>query len=118
MIKNARNMFVTLLTIRGVRHLADFKSDINTAPGHRGLSIAPRVLTEDDGMLLNYYVYDDPHASEVIGADTLVSYRNGDDGIALGVSPTKKGKSGRMKAYSGIYKRGGGDEIATSISMF
>lgn len=116
--KEARNFFLSLITIRGPKYVVDAKARINTADGCNGESIAPRVESQDGGALLTVFSYIDPHAVTIARQETLVSLKNGDDGIAVGISSTDGGLSRRIMAASDSCKRGGGDDIAAAISIF
>jgi hypothetical protein len=114
--KETRNFFVTMLTIRGAKNILDTNGKINTARGKSGEAYSPRVDT-DIGALITAFVYDDPHVVEIKKQKTLVSFKNGDDGMAVGISETDGGLSKRIHACANSTQRGGGDDIAVAISI-
>lgn len=115
--KEARNFFVSLLTIRGSKYISDHKARINTASGCKGQGVTPRINTEPDGAIISAFAYDDPHSVTIANQKTLVSLKNGDDGLAVGISATEGDMSKRIRASSDSCKRGGGDDIAMAISI-
>jgi hypothetical protein len=115
--KKSRNFFVSLLTIRGATKIVAAKGMIDSASGSRGLSYAPKIRTAEQGAIISSFCYDDPFQADVVNQKTLVSLRNGDDGLAVGIGSTDGGLSRRIKAYDGQKQRGGGDDIAVAISI-
>ena len=88
--------------------------------GREGEARAPSVQTEDNGIVLASYVYDDPQVATIIGGygfDMILSTdtRSG-DGMAIGVKSTSEGESGYAYA-EGQWQPGGGNEIGMAISF-
>jgi hypothetical protein len=116
--KEARNFFVTALTLRGPKFIVDSKARINTASGCKGEGITSRVNSDDSGALVTVWSFDDPHSVTIANQETLVSMKNGDDGMAVGISPTEGGMTRRIRAVGDSCQRGGGDDIAMAISIY
>lgn len=116
--KSARNLFVSMITLRGPKIVIDASANINTAGGSWGDAIAPRVQTANLGALVTAFAYDDPHAAKISNQETLVSMRNGDDGIAVGISSSKGGLSKRIRARGESSQKGGGDDIAMALAIY
>jgi hypothetical protein len=116
--KESRNFFVSLITLRGPKFVVDSKARINTANGCKGEGVTSRINTDENGVLVTAFAYDDPHSVTIAKQETIVSIKNGDDGMAVGVSPTDGGMSRRIRAVGDSCQRGGGDDIAMAISLY
>ena len=96
----------------------DRKFRINTASGSYGEAYTPRVEGANGGAIVTAFAYDDPHAVNIQNQHTLVSMRNGDDGIAVGISASEGGLEKRFRAIGEVSKRGGGDDIAMALAIY
>ena len=116
--KSSKNYFASLITLRGPKYILDAKARINTASGDQGLAITPRVETANGGAVISAFAYDDPHAVNVLDQKTIVSIKNGDDGLAVGIGSSDGGLSKRIKATGDSSQRGGGNDIAMALSIY
>jgi len=122
-VTDGKSTFVAIIAIRGLnkrRPVVDSGADKDVVSGREGGARAPSVQTEDDGLIIASYVYDDPHVATIMGRhhfDMILSTdtRSG-DGMAIGVKSTSKGKSGYIYA-EGRWQPGGGNEIGMTISF-
>ena len=75
---------------------------------------------EKGGAVLACFIYDDPHVATVRDGDfeMLLSTDPGGDGIALAIASTdSKGDTGSIRAQGRREEKGGGDDIAMTISL-
>ena len=122
-VTDGKSTFVSIVAIRGLnkrRPVVDSGADKDVVSGREGGARAPSVETEDDGLILASYVYDDPQVAKVMGRhefDMILSTdtRSG-DGMAIGVKSTREGESGYIYA-EGQWQPGGGNEIGMAISF-
>ena len=122
-VTDGKSAFVSIVAIRGLnkrRPVVDSGADKDVVSGREGGARAPSVETEDDGLILASYVYDDPQVAKVMGRhefDMILSTdtRSG-DGMAIGVKSTREGESGYIYA-EGQWQPGGGNEIGMAISF-
>ena len=122
-ISGSKNTFVSIVALRGVDRntpVVDFDSGEDTGTGREGDAKAPGVRTEKDGIVLATFAFDDPHQAVITtkGFIMLLSTDSGTgDGLAIGVSPTNGDRTGSIDATGTSYERGGGDDIASTISF-
>ena len=122
-ISKGKNTFVSIVSLRGVdsnNPVVDFDSGEDTESGREGDVKAPSVNTERDGVVLFAAAFDDPHQAVVTtkGFTMLLSTDSGTgDGLAIGISPTNGDRTGSIGATGTSYERGGGDDIASTISF-
>lgn len=122
-VTDGKSTFVSIVAIRGLnkrRPVVDSGADKDVVSGREGGARAPSVKTEDDGLIIAAYSYDDPQVAKVMGRhdfDMILSTdtRSG-DGMAIGVKSTREGESGYIYA-EGQWQPGGGNEIGMAISF-
>ena len=122
-VTDGKSTFVSIVAIRGLnkrRPVVDSGADKDVVSGREGGARAPSVETEDDGLVIVTYSYDDPQVARVMGRqdfDMILSTdtRSG-DGMAIGVKSTREGESGYIYA-EGQWQPGGGNEIGMAISF-
>ena len=122
-ISGGKNTFVSLVSLRGVdpsNPVVDFDSGEDTETGREGDATAPSIRTEEGGVCLAIFAFDDPHQAVVTtkGFTMLLSTDTGTgDGLAIAVSSTDGDRTGSIRAIGSSYERGGGDDIAFAISF-
>jgi hypothetical protein len=122
-ISDGKNTFVSIVALRGIdgrKPIVDADADEDTADGREGDAKAPSVRAEKGGVVLACFIYDDPHVATVEedGFDMLLSDSPGGDGMAIAIAPTdSNGRTDIIKARGRNEERGGGDDIAMTISL-
>ena len=122
-ISGGKNTFVSIVSLRGIdptNPVVDFDSGEDTETGREGDATAPSIRTEEGGMCLAIFAFDDPHQSVVTtkGFTMLLSTDTGTgDGLAIAVSSTDGDRTGSIRATGTSHERGGGDDIASAISF-
>mmetsp|Transcript_19333 Transcript_19333/g.55669 ORF Transcript_19333/g.55669 Transcript_19333/m.55669 type:complete len:688 (+) Transcript_19333:571-2634(+) len=122
-ISDGKNTFVSIVALRGIdgrKPIVDADADEDTADGKEGDAKAPSVRAEKGGIVLACYIFDDPHVARVKDNDfeMLLSSDPGGDGMAIAVAPTKSdGNTGTIRAEGRREEKGGGDDIAMTLSL-
>lgn len=122
-VTDGKSTFVSIVALRGVdkrRPVIDSGADKDVMSGREGAARAPSVQTEDDGIVIASYVYDDPQVGKIMSRHDFnmilsTDTRSG-DGMAIGVKSTRDGESGNVYA-EGQWQPGGGNEIGMAISF-
>ena len=125
-IDQGKSIFATMLALRGAdasAPIVDVAADgIDTIPEIGGGSRAPAVLSEEDGLGIFSFAFDDPLKSIALntpGASTITSFKAvSGDGMAMFSSSNKNvdGTVGPINV-NGTFTRGAGNEVAISISI-
>ena len=122
-ISDGKNTFVSIVALRGIdgrKPIVDADADEDTDDGREGDAKAPSVRAEKGGAVLACFIYDDPHVATVRDDDfeMLLSTDPGGDGIALAIASTdSNGDTGSIRAQGRREEKGGGDDIAMTISL-
>jgi len=117
-IRAGRNLFASLITVRGVGSIKATKQARNMygndGNGQTGL---PSLATAKGGVLFTAVMYDDPHVGTWKGArKMLTSFANGDDGQAIGIYKTNGQSTGILKSKGAGYVSGGREYWTVGIS--
>lgn len=122
-ISDGKNTFVSIVAVRGIdgrKPIVDADADEDTDDGREGDAKAPSVRAEKGGAVLACFIFDDPHVARVKDDDfeMLLSTDTGGDGMALAIAPTdSNGDTGSIRAQGRREEKGGGDDIAMTISI-
>lgn len=122
-ISDGKNTLVSIVALRGIdgrKPIVDADADEDTDDGREGNAKAPRVRAEKGGAVLACFIFDDPHVATVKDDDfdMLLSTDPGGDGMALAIASTdSNGDTGSIKAQGRREEKGGGDDIAMTISV-
>lgn len=122
-VSGGKNTYVTMSLFRGVdtkNPVYKFGALHNSMDGSMGDAKAPSVKTVRNGAVVAAYFYDDPHNARIRnkGSSMMASFRDRDDGMAIGVMPTDGDKSGAIYAAGTTgSRRGGGNDVTMTISL-
>ena len=123
-VTDGKSTFLSIVALRGVNMrdpVIDSDAEKDVMPGRDGAARAPSVNTEENGLVLASYVYDDPQVANIEPRHNfdmlLTTDTKSGDGMAIGVSKsTRAGKSGTIYA-EGEWASGGGNEIGMAVSF-
>ena len=122
-IDDGKNTFVSIVALRGIdgrKPIVDADADEDTDDGREGNAKAPGVRAEKGGAVLACFIFDDPHVATVKddNFEMLLSTDPGGDGIAIAIAPAgSNGDTGSIRAQGRRDEKGGGDDIAMTISL-
>uniref|UniRef100_A0A7S4N9I0 Uncharacterized protein n=1 Tax=Odontella aurita TaxID=265563 RepID=A0A7S4N9I0_9STRA len=121
-VSGGKNTYVCIAVLRGVDTINPiYRYDAlhNSMDGKEGDAMAPSVGTVPKGAVIAAFLYDDPHISSIIDDQysMLASFRDGDDGLAVGIGSTDGVKTGPIYATGRGARRGGGHDVTMSFSL-
>lgn len=121
-IKAGNKTFITVVTLRGIdpkNPIVDKAGGNNTAK-EKGTAVSPSINGEKGGVTIAAFSFDDPYKVWVKDMYMLSSWKQGDDGQAIGIKLTNKnGQTGEFRTSKSPKEnpKGGGHEAAATISL-